>query len=405
MAQPSLFAHLALRFGSDPEAVAAEALTYVLSHSSAARAGLLGVCSIAVRGIPHLLEIRGRPSEAEATPTVLDGVEADGTTRLVLLPKFWRGLGERQPIGDLQRLATDRASVLVVVAPTSRFTTLWAELRRRCRLAGVPVRGDHAVGDPVRWTQVGPDQTLVLVSWNVALAGIQSSLTAAGEEALARDVDQLATLCARIDSDAFLPLTADELAAVTPRRLGQLFDLIDGLADACVERGLGRGHRSPTEADAGTFGRTLRAGNYVFLLQLNVSLWATQRETPFWLRISGARRDSTPAAERRLTSLSYEVPPRLLRDPATGALLVPLFPLLGTERDAVLADLADQVEDVARLLGESSTLGFGSPTGRTRVRGAGSADWSTGRAGAFEAADTGAADLRADRPVSEPAPE
>jgi hypothetical protein len=368
MAQPSLFAHLALRFGSDPETVAAEALTYVLSRSSAARAGLLGVCSIAVRGIPHLLDIHARPADAEGTPTALEGVEGDGTTRLVLLPKFWGGLGERAPLDDLKQLASDRASVLMVVAPSSRFTTLWAELRRRCRLGGVPVRGDHAVGDPVRWTEVGPSQTLVLVSWNVALAGIQSSLTAANEDALATDVEQLATLCARIDSDAFLPLSGDELTAVTPRRLGQLIGLVDDLADACVERGLGRGHRSPTEAGAGRFGRTLRVGNFVFHVQANVSLWTTLRETPYWLAITGVRRDSTPAAERRLTPLSYEVPPRLLRDPATGTLLVPLFPVLGVERDAVVADLADQVEDVARLLGESATIGFGSPPGRVRAR-------------------------------------
>jgi hypothetical protein len=337
---------------------------------------------------------------------VLDGVEADGSTRLVVLPKFWRGLGERQPIDDLQRLATDRASMLVVVAPASRFTTLWAELRRRCRLAGVPVRGDHAVGDPVRWTQVGPDQTLVLVSWTVALAGIQSSLAAADEEPLARDVEQLATLCARIDSDPFLPLSADEMTAVAPRRLGQFFDLVDDLAETLVERGLGRGHRSPTEAGAGTFGRILRSGSFLFVIQLNVSLWTTQRETPFWLRVSGVRRDSTAAAERRLTSLTYEVPPRLLRDPATGALLVPLFPLLGAERDAVLADLADQVEDVARLLGESSTLGFGSAAGRVRVPEVAPVDPATARLGDVEAVNTGvldldSADLEAERPASD----
>jgi hypothetical protein len=360
MAESSLFAHLALRFGTDPETVATEALTYLLSRSAAARSGLLGVCSIAVRGIPHLLDIRARTADADGAPPVLDGLEADGSLRLVVFPKFWRGLGERQPIDDLQRLATDRTSMLVVVAPASRFTTLWAELRRRCRLAGLPVRGDHAVGDPARWTQVGPDQTLMLVSWNVALAGIQNSLTAADEESLARDAEQLATLCARLDSDAFLPLSADEMTAITPRRLGQCFEMVDRIADALVERGLGRGHRSPTEVDAGIFGGILHSGSFLFLIQLNVSLWATQRETPFWLRVSGVRPDATAAAERRLTSLSYEIPPRLLRDPATGALLVPLFPLLGAERDAVVDDLADQVDDVARLLGESSTLGFGS---------------------------------------------
>jgi hypothetical protein len=40
--------------------------------------------------------------------------------------------------------------------------------------------------------------------------------------------------------------------------------------------------------------------------------------------------------------------------------LVPLFPPVGVEREAVVADLVRQVSEVARLLGEGPTAGFGS---------------------------------------------
>src|SRR4051812_21584218 len=59
----------------------------------------------------------------------------------------------------LPTLAPDRPGALLILAPSSRFTPLWAELRRRCRLAGLPLHGDHAAGDPIRWTRLGGQQT------------------------------------------------------------------------------------------------------------------------------------------------------------------------------------------------------------------------------------------------------
>src|SRR5207247_8661293 len=125
-----------------------------------------------------------------------------------LRPTFWKGRPDGEPVADLRSLLADRTSAIVVVAPAGRFTTLWATLRRRCRLAGLPVHGDHAAGDPIRWTRVGATQTLILLNWSAMLAGIRSSVVAAGEESLAREIDQLADLCGQIDSDAFLPLGA-----------------------------------------------------------------------------------------------------------------------------------------------------------------------------------------------------
>ena len=71
----SLFGHLALRFGSQPENLATESLGYVLARSAAARRGLLA--SIHMSGAApwgaltfttqHSSEEQGRPDLA-ATP-------------------------------------------------------------------------------------------------------------------------------------------------------------------------------------------------------------------------------------------------------------------------------------------------------------------------------------------------
>jgi hypothetical protein len=365
MTQSGLFAHLALRLGADPEVVATEALSYILARSTAARTGLLGACAIACPNIPRMLDIRRIPADTGAAGPGLIGVDDDGSRRLLMLPKFWNGLQERQPVEDLRLLSADRSSALVVVAPSGRFTPLWAELRRRCRLSGIPVHGDHAAGNPIRWTRVGQHQTLILASWTSLLAGVQTSVANAGDEALAREADQLASLCQLLDSDAFLPLSAEDLTAMIPRRLSQLLGLADDLAVVCERRGIGQITEGARDDGPGSYSRSLRVGRATFVLTWSVPLWATLRETPFWLRIVPASAAAATVIEARLRPLSNEVPPRLLRASPTGHPLVPLFPLVGAERDAVLHDLMGQVEEVARLLGEAPTGNFGAAGGHS----------------------------------------
>src|SRR5262249_18459424 len=150
--------------------------------------------------------------------------------------------------------------------------------------AGVPIHADHAAGDPIRWTKVGPSRTLILANWRSVLAGIRSSVVAAGDETLAGEIDQLASLCEQLDGTAFLPLAGDELAAVTPRRLGQLLDLVDDLATACERQGIGRIGERDAAASPGTYSRSVQVGRANFVLVWSVQLWATLRETPFWLK-------------------------------------------------------------------------------------------------------------------------
>jgi hypothetical protein len=224
----------------------------------------------------------------------------------------------------------------------------------------MPVHGDHAVGDPIRWTRVGAHQTMILASWSTLLAGARARLLAAGDPRTASEIEQLAALCAQLDSDAFSPLTPDELAGVSARRLSQLFRLVDDLAGACEASGLGTVEAAPGPSTPGEYDLRLRLGATVLSVCLSVDRWATLRETPFWLLIYDS--DGRPArgADARLERLASEIPPRLLRDDATGCPLVPLFPPVGVGRDEVLAALARQISEVARLLGEGPTAGFGS---------------------------------------------
>lgn len=358
-----MLAHLAMSPGGEPERLATEALGYLLASAPSVGQALAAVCAVAEPGVDAVaggLQFRPAGSVRAGAQPILLGCETDGAARVAVDCCFWSPLPELAPLDLLGLLVPERPSVLLVVAPPSRFTSLWAELRRRCRLGGLPVHGDRAAGDSLRWTRVGPARTLMLVTWGTVLAGAHSRLAAANDETALAKLNELAALCDLQDGTMFAPLATADLAGVSVRRLVQLYGLVDGLGRACEGLGLGTVEAPHAAAEPGAYGCRLRLGTCLFELRLSVDSWATLRDTPFWLLIYDL--DGQPArwAEPRLERLASEIPPRLLRDAETGGAVVPLFPPVGVDREAVLAGLAEQVSEVARLLGESPTTGFGS---------------------------------------------
>ena len=363
MSEFGLFSHLARRLGAQPEVLAAETLAYLLASSAAVREAVVELCAIAAPGIanaPAGLQFRATVPDADGQAPALLGIDAEGVTRFVVDPRFWSAPGEDQPLRLLRHLTMGRGGALLMLAPTPRFTSLWAELRRRCRLANLPVHGDHAVGDPIRWTRVGARQVVILASWGALLVSARGRALAAGDRQTVADIDQLATLCAQMEAETFAPLTADDLASVSARRLAHLFELVDDLARACEEAGLGQVAAGQGWSGPGYFGRHLQLGTTRLTVFLCVHRWATLRETPYWLLVHD--RDGRPArgAFARLEPLASEIPPRVLRDAEADTPLVPLFPAVGVTREAAIGDLVRQVSEVARLLGEGPTAGFGS---------------------------------------------
>ena len=80
-------------------------------------------------GIPWLADIASR---AVGTPDSgrpgIVGLDDSGRERLLLEAKFAARLTDQQPTGYLTRLPGDVPSLLLVVAPTLRISSLWVEL-------------------------------------------------------------------------------------------------------------------------------------------------------------------------------------------------------------------------------------------------------------------------------------
>lgn len=360
MAFSTLFGHVALTFAAHPENVATEALNFVLGRSAYAREALVTACSLPSAPIPTSLRFQTQVAEADGAIPDLVGFDDAGVPRLVVEAKYWAGLTEHQPVDYLRRLPIGQVAALIFVGPWLRYETLWPELLRRCKLAGVHV--DPVIGDEVeaRWARIGQDHVLGLVSWRRVLSAVGTRVATAGDSQTAHEIEQLAGLCEQMDAEAFLPLRAEELAAPSPRRLSQFVQIVNDVAGVCVQRGIADKKGLRSSAGGGWYGHYLRLPGAGAFLHISFDHWAVRRETPFWLWVKDiidGQWAVTPRIRERLNKLELEVPPRLLDDPYWHCPLIPLFPPFGVEREAVVNCLVSQVADIGKLIG-SAPLGI-----------------------------------------------
>lgn len=348
----SLFDHLVARFTTHPENLAIEALAYILRHSRTARLAFVAHLSEFVPSLPMDLAFRTQAADTDNAIPDLVGLDESGHPIVIAEATFWAGLTDNQPSTYLTRLPPDVPGLLVFIAPQARFQTLWPELLRRCgatatlsRDAAVPMQGSRL--------QVNPHHCLAMTSWRAALAALETRLAAVGEDAIRADVRQLAGLCDRKDSDAFLPITSDEFSPLIGRRIDQYCAIIDEVVTHLVSTGVANNKGLRTTATSGRWGRYIRLQGNGCLLYFFAHAWATYRETPLWLWVKDHKWETTSELRTALLPLEREVPPRVVID-HDGQLLVPLFLPIGVERDAVISEIAAQVHQVAVLLPDHS---------------------------------------------------
>jgi hypothetical protein len=343
----TLFGYLVHRLSPQPENLATEAFAYVLGESPTAKNAFIDLIRNRVRELPGDLEFRTQVvGEGKEVPDLV-GMDALGHEVLITEAKFWAGLTDNQPVAYLRRLPNDRPAALLFLCPQLRVKTLWAELLQRCTDAGlIPTKLEES--GTMLHARFHDSRRLVLTSWPAVLSILDTQLGAKGDDQTRGDLHQLDGLCQLMDSDAFLPITPEDFAPAIPKRIRQYFDLIDDVVSQLEREGLActKGMLKPGRVD-GYRRYMLIRGNGCYV-GLRWRLWATERETPFWLRIQDQNWKTTPELRKALSPLEGEKPPRLIAN--EGKLYVPLSLPIGKERNAVLLEVANQVRRVAGLL-------------------------------------------------------
>ena len=357
----SLFAHLALHFGSHPENLATEALGFILQKSAPARIGLAEALRACGAPIETELAYATQATGADDARPDLVGRAPNGAEPLLIEVKFWAGLTENQPVAYLGRLAP--GGVLLVVAPAARLTLLWGELRRRCVESKNAFTEKHVELGGAFAATVG-ERELVLLSWRSLLAGMRRNVDASSDDRkTAEDIAQLDGLCDRMDTTAFLPVSSEELTASTYRRVIEFGTIVDDVAGKLVDRGAASAKGLRSTGGNGYYGRYLMLRGVAVFLVCDVRKWMKFAPTPLWLSVYGPQWSKSNAAETHRVLAQYEAtkPGRVFKS-ADGFPAVALFVPHGVERDVVLTSVLAQLDDVGAAIAPIGVAPNAEPT-------------------------------------------
>lgn len=340
----SLVGHLVMRFAAHPENLATEALGYILRNSRTARLAFIMHLSEFVSGLPADLVFRSQASEDNAIPDLI-GIDENGALRVIIEIKFWAGLTDNQPSTYVKRLIPEHAGLVVFIAPEARLLTLWPELLRRCgyepRLQGRPALENERFS-----LHLSQQHLLAMTSWRALVGVLDVRLAATGEDGIRADLHQLAGLCDRMDSDAFLPIRSEEFSPLIGRRVVQYCALINDVVAQLTSEGVANTKDLRPSSTAGRWGRYIRLRGNGCLFCFFAHAWANYRETPLWLFVQDHNWHTTPDIRAALHVFEREVPPRLIIDPE-DQLLIPLFLPTGVDRNVVISHVAAQIGQVA----------------------------------------------------------
>ena len=327
----SVLAHVVSR-SLAPEPAATQALGYVLTNIDALRAF--------VRLLPWFGE-RFDPRRAATEVTLDDGrpdlaiYGSSDSPRILVENKLWAGLTEVQPTAYLDALPQDeQCAALVFVVPAVRIRGIWAELKGRLGESGI--REDPPTGSMVS-ARLAANRLIVVTSWQNVLDGL------AAVADVRADVEQLRALTDRMDDEAFLPIRPEELTDIwTVRRLINYADLVEPIVDELK----GRGEADTT--DLRPAHNYYATGRYLYMqsrlgiwLGVDLGLWLADGTTPMW---SVLHRSEWSGVDKVWADLQNWVDD--LRVDGVRK-CIPIRLKTGVERDAVIADAADQMVEIA----------------------------------------------------------
>jgi len=350
MSGNTLFGHLATKFGSHPENLATEALTYILHQSTVASMAISTYCRIGSTQVPDGLTYLSQVQDKkDKTIPDIVGIDKDNRKVVIIEAKFWASLTENQPISYLNQL--QEGGVLAFVAPGMRLQSLWNELLNRCAEANLKFNEKKIkITEECRFVKLENEKTLMLCSWRSLLNSLHQALNIAGELKISNDTLQLMGLCDQMDNEAFLPIRSDELSPNIGNRIIQYTNLIRDTIQELKSLEIVSTKGRKSSGSMGIYGTSIWIYNVGCYLQFNANLWAKFRDTPLWLTFWGTKSNGndTSIIRKALSIWETKTPPKCIID--NNELYVPLVLPLGKEKHEVVKNVVDQIAEISELL-------------------------------------------------------
>lgn len=347
----TVFSHIVQkRLSQENENVATEALNYILRSSEAARGGMLKILH-AVAAVPDL-RFRTQESEGNSRPDMC-GCDDDGKARVYIENKFWAGLTDNQPVSYLQALARyPQPTILAMVGPEARLETLWRHLTERLKQAGIATTPTDTVGI-FRTAATADGPIMALTSWRALLNGLDDAVV---DDAAARnDLQQLKSLCEAADSQAYMPLSAEQLTdQVTPAVILQLSTVWQAAVDVAASQSILSLKGTTQQASPQRIGRYAylgverRAGLWI---GIHFDLWKTHGRTPFWVQLNDSQWG--PAKEVQALLEPWAAREQIVTaNSSDGAFAVALDIAPGADKDEAVAAIVGRLRAIAAMVAQ-----------------------------------------------------
>lgn len=334
----TVLAHIAGSI-AQKENLATEALAFVLNRSPSARSALHRQIVGLVGEIPAIARVATQVAVGDESRPDLVLSAGDGRTIGYIEAKFWAALTGAQPVEYLRRLTGLAGGSLVMLAPERRLPTLRAEVMERCAAARVDLVPRGPWGFDALPNRIG------ILSWSMLLSTLRDAV--ADDHVSASDVQQLTGLCARFETEGFLPLTREDIDDLdVPRRVLALANLVNDITDAAVAAGVGKIKGLKATHYLHATGRYLALERAGCWFGLNHSLWSRWGRSPIWMRFDRGdwgRADLVRDAVKPWLSAD---PPRAFGDEDDGAVRIPLLLRTGAEKSAVVGGVVDQLREL-----------------------------------------------------------
>jgi len=322
-----------------PEDIASEGIAYILGKSEYARKAINNmIFNSTGLALPDLVYSTQNVGDKLERPDISGRVD-NIHERLIIEAKFEAALTEKQPIEYLNRLKSD--SVLMFVCPSWRTHSLMSEIARKIKTAY-----DKEVGETLNIT-FESGKHLIIKTWSDITNSIKSALEQENRRELVSDIDQIIGLCNKIDTEAFRPLTSDDLAISIPRRIISYTNLIDKIIEKLNQKEvLERGKYNATGQIWG-YSRYARTEKWLVALELNFEYWAKTEETPLWLDINNVNEVvSDDVLIRAKTIGKHHI--RKEKGKALRSPYFPLYPQLGLGEEEIVNQLTENITEILR---------------------------------------------------------
>ena len=348
----TVFSHIVQkRFSRVNEDVATDALAFILHSSETARNGMMRFLRGLVPNMPSL-RFRTQQTEGSIRPDMWGYDEAE--PRVFVENKFWAGLTDNQPVSYLRQLAVyTQPTILFVVVPDAREQTMRRELSRRLQDAGIRTTDMDTTSDSIVYsitTEIGP--ILALTSWTKLLSALE--LEVADDPSARSDLLQLRALCEAADSDAFVPISSEEVSDQrTPAFILQLNTIIQESVEVAVTEkvvNIGRFLPQANWERIGRYAEIVGEKGIGFWIGIHFGLWKKHGATPLWLLFPLSQGEWSRALEVRPILEPWAAKEGILTTYENGEFAIAVDIAIGEDKDQAVRSVVNCLKEIAAVL-------------------------------------------------------